>query len=155
MEVAFRALGVDRKAEKEPPEDLRAIEQRLTWRQPTLAEKLAAAYYCWSFGYALWCWIAAAWLCSHVPILWPALGLYTSYIWAGPGRNASGDGSWPTPWRRWSLWRACANYFDAKLHKTADLPPGRPYIFGFHPHGIHAFGGWLAFATEALGFPRL
>lgn len=47
------------------------------------------------------------------------------------------------------------DYFGAKLHKTIDLPPGQPYIFGFHPHGIVAFGGFLSFGTRAMGFHKL
>jgi hypothetical protein len=48
-----------------------------------------------------------------------------------------------------------AGYFPARLHRTADLPPGKPYIFCSHPHGILSYSHWLAFATEALGFSSL
>ena len=34
------------------------------------------------------------------------------------------------------------DYFPIRLHKTCDLPPDRPYIFGYHPHGVIALG-WL------------
>ena len=35
-------------------------------------------------------------------------------------------------------------YFNARLHKTADLAPGKPYIFAYHPHGVLSFGGETA-----------
>ncbi|KDQ18795.1 hypothetical protein BOTBODRAFT_52049 [Botryobasidium botryosum FD-172 SS1] len=33
----------------------------------------------------------------------------------------------------------------------ADLPPDRPYIFGYHPHGL---GAMATFATEGTGFSK-
>ena len=36
------------------------------------------------------------------------------------------------------------------LHKTAELPPDRNYVFGFHPHGIISYSAFVTFATEAL-----
>ena len=72
----------------------------------------------------------------------------------GPGARPSYDGSWPTPLKRWSMWQALVEYFpQVALHKTADLPPNKSYIFGQHPHGILAFGTWLGFGGYALGFP--
>ncbi len=47
-------------------------------------------------------------------------------------------------------------YFpQCKLHKTADLDPKKSYIFGQHPHGVLAYGTWLGFGTNALGFDTL
>ena len=46
-------------------------------------------------------------------------------------------------------------YFPIHLHKTCDLPPDRPYIFGYHPHGIISLGGFGNFATEGTGFEKL
>jgi Diacylglycerol acyltransferase len=47
-------------------------------------------------------------------------------------------------------------YFpQCKLHKTADLDPNKSYIFGQHPHGVIAYGTWLGFGTNALGFDTL
>ena len=82
--------------------------------------------------------------------------VYSAIYACGPGRKPSYDGSWPTPLRHWSLWSAMASYFpQAALHKTADLDPSKVYIFGQHPHGVLAFGTWLGFGCEALGFSRL
>ena len=36
------------------------------------------------------------------------------------------------------------------LHKTAELPPDRNYVLGFHPHGIISYSAFVTFATEAL-----
>jgi len=47
------------------------------------------------------------------------------------------------------------DYFPIHLHKTCDLPPDRPYIFGYHPHGIISLGGFGNFATEGTGFEKL
>jgi Diacylglycerol acyltransferase len=102
----------------------------------------------------LWCWLAALFICSRLPSLFPILLAYTLYI-HGPGSVAPTNGSWPPLWRGWWLWREVASYFNARLHKTVDLPPTKSYIFGFHPHGVVAFGGFLAFGTHALGFSRL
>ncbi|THH16684.1 hypothetical protein EW146_g3995 [Bondarzewia mesenterica] len=33
-----------------------------------------------------------------------------------------------------------------------DLPPDRPYVFGYHPHGIIGMGAIATFATEGTGF---
>jgi len=47
-----------------------------------------------------------------------------------------------------------ADYFPAELVKTADLDPKKNYIFGYHPHGIIAFGATCSFSTEATGFSK-
>ncbi|BGP21575.1 diacylglycerol O-acyltransferase 1 [Rhodotorula toruloides] len=41
------------------------------------------------------------------------------------------------------------------LIKTADLPPDRKYVFGYHPHGVIGMGAIANFATDATGFSRL
>ncbi|KAK7038711.1 diacylglycerol O-acyltransferase 1 [Paramarasmius palmivorus] len=38
--------------------------------------------------------------------------------------------------------------------KEADLPADRPYVFGYHPHGIIGMGAIATFATEATGFSK-
>jgi len=53
------------------------------------------------------------------------------------------------------IYRYFADYFPARMVKTADLDPGKTYLFGSHPHGILCFGAFMAFATDALDFPRL
>ncbi|CAF4022917.1 unnamed protein product [Adineta steineri] len=57
--------------------------------------------------------------------------------------------------RKLIWWKWFSDYFPIHLHKTCDLPPDRPYIFGYHPHGIIALGAFGNFATEATGFEKL
>lgn len=38
--------------------------------------------------------------------------------------------------------------------KTCDLPPDKPYVFGYHPHGIIGMGAICTFATESTGFSK-
>ncbi|KAI9345313.1 diacylglycerol-acyltransferase [Obelidium mucronatum] len=53
------------------------------------------------------------------------------------------------------FWKSKSAYYPAKLHKTADLPPDRPYILGYHPHGVICVGSAVSFGTEALGVSTL
>ena len=39
--------------------------------------------------------------------------------------------------------------------QTADLPPDRRYVFGYHPHGVIGMGAIANFGTDATGFSRL
>ena len=43
-------------------------------------------------------------------------------------------------------------YFPVRLINQAPLPPDRPYLFGYHPHGIIGMGAVISFGTEACGF---
>ncbi|KDQ11945.1 hypothetical protein BOTBODRAFT_432646 [Botryobasidium botryosum FD-172 SS1] len=52
------------------------------------------------------------------------------------------------------FWKLFADYYPASLKKEADLPPDRPYIFGYHPHGIIGMGAMATFATEGTGFSK-
>ena len=54
-----------------------------------------------------------------------------------------------------SLISVSLEFFPIHLHKTCDLPPDRPYVFGCHPHGIISLGSFGNFATEATGFEKL
>jgi hypothetical protein len=38
-------------------------------------------------------------------------------------------------WRRLFLWTLLAEYFQARLVKTADLDPTRSYVLAAAPHG--------------------
>ncbi|KAI0684976.1 DAGAT-domain-containing protein [Cytidiella melzeri] len=88
-------------------------------------------------------------LCSYPP-LWPFLALYALFIVLDPSPENGGRLS---PWfRRGRFWRYFAEYYPASILKTCDLPPDRPYVFGYHPHGIIGMGAMCTFATEALGF---
>jgi 2-acylglycerol O-acyltransferase 2 len=47
------------------------------------------------------------------------------------------------------------DYFPLHLHKTAELPADKSYVFGFHPHGIISFSGFGNFATNGNNFRQL
>lgn len=90
-------------------------------------------------------------LCT-LPLLWPIIIAYLVFIRLS---NAGSDGRTDRRiqrLRRSRIWKYFAAYFPVQLHKTADLPPTRKYIFAVHPHGIISHGAFACFATEALGF---
>lgn len=56
--------------------------------------------------------------------------------------------------RELGFWRHFAAYYPVSLRKETDLPPDRPYLFGYHPHGIIGMGAITNFATESTGFSQ-
>ncbi|KJA22736.1 hypothetical protein HYPSUDRAFT_87132 [Hypholoma sublateritium FD-334 SS-4] len=97
---------------------------------------------------------SCAWLILwSIPPLWPFLVTY--YIWARWIDTAPERGGRSSQWWRSSLfWRYFADYYPASFLKEADLPADRPYVFGYHPHGIIGMGALATFATEATGFSQ-
>jgi 2-acylglycerol O-acyltransferase 2 len=99
--------------------------------------------------------LAVFWFLCALPIMWPLLLLYCiRIIFSTDGSNGSLRRR-SNRLRSAKIWRYFADYFPARLYKTADLLPTRKYIIGYHPHGIISHGAWVAFATEALGFAKL
>ncbi|KAF7289446.1 Diacylglycerol o-acyltransferase [Mycena chlorophos] len=95
-------------------------------------------------------------LCSYPP-LWPLLVVYliwVNYIDDGP-ENGTRSSDW---FRSLKLWTYFVDYYPASFLKArgreADLPPDRPYLFGYHPHGIIGMGALATFATDATGFSK-
>ncbi|KAG5641619.1 hypothetical protein DXG03_004642, partial [Asterophora parasitica] len=89
-------------------------------------------------------------LCS-IPPLWPLLAIYL--IWARCFDNSSENGGRMSPWfRSIRYWKYFADYYPASFLKEADLSADRPYVFGYHPHGIIGMGALATFATDATGF---
>ncbi|KAF8184456.1 DAGAT-domain-containing protein [Pholiota molesta] len=103
---------------------------------------------------------SCAWLLLlSIPPLWPLLLVY--YIWARWIDKAPERGGRSSSWARSSrFWRYFAEYYPASFLKEADLPADRPYVFGYHPHGIigmyvaSILGALATFATEATGFSK-
>ncbi|KAF8647582.1 hypothetical protein AX16_006604 [Volvariella volvacea WC 439] len=89
-------------------------------------------------------------LCSFPP-LWPILAIYMIWVlWIDKSPENGGRSS---RWFRSSrFWKYFADYYPASFLKEAELPPDRPYVFGYHPHGIIGMGALATFATEATGF---
>ncbi|EGN97010.1 hypothetical protein SERLA73DRAFT_185286 [Serpula lacrymans var. lacrymans S7.3] len=89
-------------------------------------------------------------LCS-IPALWPFLIAYL--LWMFLIDNSPELGGRLSPWfRSLSFWKYFADYYPASLLKECDLPADRPYVFGYHPHGIIGMGAMATFATEGTGF---
>ncbi|KAH8833335.1 diacylglycerol acyltransferase-domain-containing protein [Flagelloscypha sp. PMI_526] len=92
-------------------------------------------------------------LCSFPP-LWPFLAAYM--IWIHFIDTAPVRGGRPSRRFRALPWfQYIADYYPASIVKEANLPPDRPYVFGYHPHGIIGMGAIATFSTEGTGFSRL
>ncbi|KAK4055277.1 diacylglycerol O-acyltransferase 1 [Microbotryomycetes sp. JL201] len=92
-------------------------------------------------------------LCS-IPIFWPILIPYLIWVFFIDKAPIRG-GRTSMKMRRSKFWRWFAGFFPVSLIKTADLPPERRYVFGYHPHGIIGMGAIANFGTDATGFSRL
>ncbi|XP_040261044.1 diacylglycerol O-acyltransferase 2-like [Bufo bufo] len=84
---------------------------------------------------------------------WPISAVYLSWVlfdWETPE-----TGGRRSEWvRNWSVWNYFRDYFPIQLVKTHNLPPGRNYIIGSHPHGILCIGAFCNFVTESTGFSQ-
>ncbi|TFK69122.1 DAGAT-domain-containing protein [Pluteus cervinus] len=91
-------------------------------------------------------------LCSFPP-LWPFLAVYM--IWVLYIDKSPEHGGRSSQFARSSIFfQYFADYYPASFLKEADLPADRPYVFGYHPHGIIGMGAVATFATEATGFSK-
>ncbi|KAI0923609.1 hypothetical protein AcW1_006514 [Taiwanofungus camphoratus] len=98
----------------------------------------------------VWCTFAFLLLLSFPP-LWPLLAAYM--FWILCVNQSPEQGGRLSPWFRSArFWRYFADYYPASMLKTCDLPADRPYVFGYHPHGIIGMGAVCTFATESTGF---
>lgn len=87
-----------------------------------------------------------------VPLTWPILIPYL--IWIFFIDNAPENGGRRFSWvRKLPVFRYFAEYFPISMIKTTNLPPDRPYIFGYHPHGILGVAAVANLATDATEFP--
>lgn len=82
------------------------------------------------------------------PPLWGPLIAYG--CWWYYDRDTPWKNGRPIKWvRNFKAWKYCADYFDAELIKTVDLPLNRNYVFAIHPHGVLGISTILNFVTEA------
>ncbi|KAN0065881.1 diacylglycerol O-acyltransferase 1 [Thecaphora frezii] len=96
--------------------------------------------------------LALFFLVLSIPMTWPILFPYL--IWIFFIDTAPESGGRRFPWvRKLSVFRYFAEYFPISMIKTTDLPPDRPYIFGYHPHGILGVAAVANLATDATEFP--
>ncbi|KAI0831885.1 DAGAT-domain-containing protein [Trametes gibbosa] len=112
-------------------------------RLQTLAVAIWSTTIIWSITIFLF-------LCAFPP-LWPILVAYV--VWIRYIDNSPEHGGRLSPLvRSMKFWRYFAEYYPASFLKTCELPPDRPYVFGYHPHGIIGMGAICTFATESTGF---
>lgn len=91
-------------------------------------------------------------LCSY-PALWPFLAVY--HLWVVyVDKSPENGGRISRRFRSLRVWKYFAEYYPVSLVKECDLPADRPYVFGYHPHGIIGMGAIATFATEACGFSQ-
>ncbi|KZT00590.1 DAGAT-domain-containing protein [Laetiporus sulphureus 93-53] len=82
------------------------------------------------------------------PPLWPFLAAYM--LWVHVLDKSPEKGGRLSAWfRSGRFWRYFADYYPASMLKTCDLPADRPYVFGYHPHGIIGMGALCTFGTES------
>ncbi|MCJ1422946.1 diacylglycerol O-acyltransferase 1 [Sticta canariensis] len=93
-------------------------------------------------------------LCA-IPLFWPILVPYLLYVILSAAPHSGNLSHRSDFLRSLKIWSLFASYFPARLHRSAELPSTRKYVFGYHPHGIISHGAFAAFATEALGFSKL
>jgi hypothetical protein len=130
---------------------------------PSLVSRLALAYYCATFGGFTWIWVTIIRIGLVYPlVVWPLVFLYLYVVARVSRQEPLYTGSWKPRLRHWGMWRACAAYFqNAELingnaaASDGDDSSENPCLFVYHPHGVLAFGAWLAFGTEALGFSKI
>jgi len=106
-------------------------------------------------------------LCVLAPIVCPLVFIYTLttrfaaiavgyaawVVYDVTVKKTSSRGGRASGWmRRGRMWVYFKNFFPVSLVKTAELDPGRNYLFGYHPHGIIGCGAFANFATEATDF---
>lgn len=87
---------------------------------------------------------------SSIPPLWPVITIYLIWMWFDDAHESGGRRVQYV--RRLSIFKRFAEYFPISVIKTAELPADRPYIFGYHPHGIIGMGAVATFGTEAVDF---
>ncbi|KAL7421259.1 diacylglycerol O-acyltransferase 1 [Cryptotrichosporon argae] len=91
-------------------------------------------------------------LLASLPLLWPLLIPYAVWVVFDKAPERGGR---PREWaRRSRIWKYFADYYPCSIVKEAELPPDRPYLFGYHPHGIIGMGAFATFATEGSKFSK-
>ncbi|KAH9967142.1 DAGAT-domain-containing protein [Russula dissimulans] len=84
------------------------------------------------------------------PPLWPFMTMYLIWIQVDPAPESGGRMS--TWLRSIRFWKFFAEYYPARYKKECDLPADRPYLFGYHPHGIVSMGAMCNFGNDSTGF---
>ena len=80
---------------------------------------------------------------SHFEITWLFWAALVAYYAVALTSSAHKTGTDRWPWFcNGVLWRTALEYFEMQIRCDAGtrFEPGKPYIFGMHPHAIHGFG---------------
>lgn len=88
-------------------------------------------------------------LCS-IPLFWPIVFPYLIFMYMDKAPAYGGRVS--RKLRRSIFFQHFAGYYPVSMIKEAELPADKPYVFGYHPHGIIGTGAFVNFATDATGF---
>eukprot|EP01060_Flectonema_neradi_P009627 TRINITY_DN16854_c0_g1_i3.p1 TRINITY_DN16854_c0_g1~~TRINITY_DN16854_c0_g1_i3.p1 ORF type:complete len:503 (+),score=81.76 TRINITY_DN16854_c0_g1_i3:45-1511(+) len=100
-----------------------------------------------------------------IPLLWPVVWIYN--IWMVYDIFIRKAGSIPRPpskkYRNLGYWKLYRDYFPIRLRvedsskfvKVNEDGEPQTYLFTLHPHGIHSFGAFVNFATNATGVDDL
>ena len=121
---------------------------------PSLRSKLAVAFYCFTFGSFTWVWLSLLYGAYHYPtVVVPPVVAWLGYVLL-VDHEARFHG-WEPSCRNLSVWTYMRSYFPStELVVHGDLASdagGKPSMYLYHPHGVLAFGSWLAFGCNALG----
>ncbi|TPX40565.1 hypothetical protein SeMB42_g05946 [Synchytrium endobioticum] len=99
-------------------------------------------------------------VCIYFMYHWRACWfLWLLYIpWIVLDRNTAWEGGSTSryQWFRDGIWwKYYRDYFNVKLHKTADLDPSKKYLMVYAPHGIYCLGATVSVQTPYCGFKEL
>lgn len=94
--------------------------------------------------------------CLYLPALRLFMAAYVLYVLLD-GRPSSGKplSSWQHSFRKLKWWHLLASFCPVNLHKSVDLDPTQQYVFGYHPHGVLAFGAFSAIGTDGANWSTL
>ena len=100
-----------------------------------------------------------------IPLFWPVVWIYN--IWMIYDIFVLRSGVIPRPLSKWyrnaGYWKLYRDYFPIRLRvegaskfvKVDENGEPQTYLFTLHPHGIHSFGAFVNFATNATGVDDL
>lgn len=91
----------------------------------------------------------------RLPLLGYAVFCYFDRSPSRGGYKWAWDGGYVSYLRGLYLWKLASGYFPMQLHKTAELEPGKPYLFCNHPHGVIGSSVMAHFGTNGTGFEQM
>eukprot|EP01064_Diplonema_japonicum_P023260 TRINITY_DN336_c0_g2_i1.p1 TRINITY_DN336_c0_g2~~TRINITY_DN336_c0_g2_i1.p1 ORF type:complete len:476 (+),score=63.19 TRINITY_DN336_c0_g2_i1:38-1429(+) len=129
-----------------------------TWNIPASRRWQTLCVMCVNFFTGLPVFLALYVMMYFIPMLWPVLCMYN--LWMLWDIYHSGTPRSHKKWFRNSrFWKVFAFYFPIRLRvenptlfkKLDESGNAKNYLFVLHPHGVHSFGAFINFATNANG----